>query len=60
MTGVAVRAAQRALKTLGLHPGPIDGEYGLMTAAAVAAFQQTKGLVVDGEVGPRTTKALGI
>lgn len=60
MTGTAVRATQRALKKLGFDPGPIDGAYGPMTAAAVAAFQQTKGLVVDGEVGAQTTKALGV
>ncbi|KAB2868218.1 MAG: peptidoglycan-binding protein, partial [Bauldia sp.] len=30
------------------------------TAAAVAAFQRVRGLVMDGEVGPQTAAALGI
>jgi N-acetylmuramoyl-L-alanine amidase len=55
-----VRDIQQALLDAGIHPGPIDGIYGAITAAAVAAFQQIKGLVVDGEVGPQTAKELGI
>ncbi len=60
MTGTKVREIQRKLRALGVSPGPIDGEFGLLTHAAVVAFQQTKGLIADGEVGPRTAKALGI
>ncbi|OJW70506.1 peptidoglycan-binding domain-containing protein [Spirosoma sp. 48-14] len=51
---------QQALFQLGFDPGPIDGIYGDKTAAAVAAFQQVNGLVVDGEVGPQTATELGI
>ena len=36
-----------------------DGIYGPVTMAAVIAFQKAHGLVVDGEVGPLTFKALG-
>jgi peptidoglycan hydrolase-like protein with peptidoglycan-binding domain len=60
MRGAFVRTVQRALKAEGFNPGPIDGLYGLQTVAAVNAFQITHGLVPDGEVGPQTTKALGI
>ena len=55
-----VREIQRTLKALGINPGPIDGDYDHMTAAAVAAFQATKGLVVDGQVGPQTSRRLKI
>ncbi|HET7715586.1 MAG TPA: peptidoglycan-binding domain-containing protein, partial [Bauldia sp.] len=55
-----VRRIQQALFDLGIDPGPIDGIYGSKTAAAVAAFQTMRGLVVDGEVGPQTSAALGI
>lgn len=51
---------QQALAAGGFDPGPIDGIFGLNTVAAVAAFQRSKGLVVDGEVGPQTSNALGI
>lgn len=60
MRANVVKAIQRALKTAGVDPGPIDGDYGHNTAAAVAAFQAIKGLVVDGQVGPQTAKRLGI
>lgn len=55
-----VRAIQRALNDLGINPGPIDGIFGHNTAAAVAAFQATKGLVVDGQVGPQTARRLKV
>ena len=51
---------QEALKVRGFDPGEIDGDFGPITQAAVAAFQEAEGLVVDGEVGPETAKALGI
>lgn len=60
MTGPAVRKIQRALKEAGYDPGGIDGEFGPMTQAAVVAFQISRGLVSDGEVGSRTAKMLGI
>lgn len=55
-----VKDIQRALKAAGINPGPVDGDYGHNTAAAVAAFQTVKGLVVDGQVGKQTAKALGV
>jgi len=60
MTGGEVRALQHKLKAAGFNPGPIDGEFGPMTQAAVVAFQLSRGLVADGEVGPRTAKDLGL
>lgn len=60
MTGKLVRDVQRALAAAGINPGPIDGDYGGQTAAAVRVFQMRKGLAVDGEVGKLTAKALGV
>ncbi|HKE56772.1 MAG TPA: peptidoglycan-binding domain-containing protein [Pyrinomonadaceae bacterium] len=55
-----VRSIQNALAIKNIDPGPIDGKYGPLTTAAVAAFQQREGLLVDGEVGPETAAALGV
>jgi N-acetylmuramoyl-L-alanine amidase len=51
---------QIALRKLNFDPGPVDGIYGAKTTAAVVAFQNTKGLVADGEVGPQTAAALKV
>lgn len=60
MKASVVKSIQRALKDFGIDPGPINGEYSSLTAAAVGAFQATKGLVVDGQVGPQTARRLKI
>jgi peptidoglycan hydrolase-like protein with peptidoglycan-binding domain len=49
-----VRHVQRLLRTLGNAPGPIDGLYGPLTAAAVQRFQESRALTADGVVGPLT------
>lgn len=53
-SGDAVRQLQQALKALGHDPGAIDGHFGAQTEAAVKAYQQERGLTVDGIVGPAT------
>jgi hypothetical protein len=60
MKGELVRRVQQRLTKLGFHPGPPDGDYGPQTAAAVQAFQMSKGLLPDAEVGQKTAKALGV
>jgi peptidoglycan hydrolase-like protein with peptidoglycan-binding domain len=49
---------QERLKQKGLYRGPVDGDFGGGTEAAIKAFQKSKGLKVDGVVGPLTWKAL--
>lgn len=56
--GPQVEELQKKLKDAGFDPGPIDGQYGDQTRAAVTAFQQARGLSPDGIVGPQTRDAL--
>jgi peptidoglycan hydrolase-like protein with peptidoglycan-binding domain len=53
-SGTAVRQLQEALKEAGHDPGPIDGEFGPATEAAVRSFQQEKEIAADGVVGAIT------
>jgi len=56
--GPLVLALQQRLKDLGFDPKGIDGFFGPGTVAAVRAFQQARGLSIDGNVGPNTSAAL--
>jgi peptidoglycan hydrolase-like protein with peptidoglycan-binding domain len=57
-TGDSVEQLQVTLKELGFDPGPVDGDFGPLTQAAVVAFQTANGLDPDGVVGPITAGAL--
>lgn len=50
----AVDQVQTALKNSGHYQGKIDGKAGAQTQTAISAFQQDKGLKVDGVVGQQT------
>jgi hypothetical protein len=56
--GPEVLQIQRRLSALGFYAGPPDGTFGGGTDSAVRAFQGSKGLAVDGKVGPETWGAL--
>lgn len=58
--GPAVKALQQKLKELGFDPKGVDGNFGADTAAAVIAFQRSKGLQARGLAGPKTMAALGL
>jgi Putative peptidoglycan binding domain/CHAP domain len=55
MDSVGVRRVQDRLNALGYRPALVeDGDFGAKTLAAVKWYQRGHGLVVDGEVGPKT------
>jgi len=56
MKGEDVKKLQRAL---GFSGSDVDGKFGNDTDRAVRAFQQSRGLKVDGKVGPATWSELG-
>lgn len=56
--GPVVSEVQSSLATHGFSPGSADGIFGGKTFAAVLAFQEARGLLVDGKVGPATKAAL--
>lgn len=58
MTPSEVREIQTRLKIHGYDPGPVDGEFGPRTSAAVIAFKVAKGLAARDYVGPITLTAL--
>lgn len=58
--GQEVSDIQTQLAAAGADPGPIDGQYGPQTAGAVSAYQESRGLAVDGVAGPQTRSALMI
>ncbi|MHB8872853.1 MAG: peptidoglycan-binding protein [Myxococcaceae bacterium] len=53
-----MRKLQQALSSHGFNPGPIDGDFGPRTEAAVKRFQASRGLVADGVLSPKTSAAL--
>ncbi|MBQ7223975.1 MAG: spore cortex-lytic enzyme [Clostridia bacterium] len=59
-TTANIRMVQSRLSTLGYYTYKVDGIWGSRTLRAVKNFQRDYGLVVDGIVGARTEKALGI
>ncbi|HEY7282882.1 MAG TPA: N-acetylmuramoyl-L-alanine amidase [Actinomycetota bacterium] len=58
--GDDVRDVQQRLVALGVHldPAEIEGGFGHETESAVRAFQQRRGLLVDGRVGSETWNEL--
>ncbi len=56
--GEEVRKIQERLAALGHYRGPLDGDFGGGTVAAVKAFQGANGLTPDGLIGPNTWRTL--
>jgi D-alanyl-D-alanine carboxypeptidase (penicillin-binding protein 5/6) len=52
------RKLQTALQHSGFYEGPISGQYGPLTRAAVKKFQAANGLQRDGICGPQTLQAI--
>jgi N-acetyl-anhydromuramyl-L-alanine amidase AmpD len=58
MSGPQVKRLQRLLVQRGFDPGPIDGDFGIATEAALKAAQLAHGLHQDGRAGALTWQAL--
>ena len=56
--GSSVASVQKQLMAAGINPGPIDGDFGAKTRAAVMKYQRAHHLSVDGVVGATTWNAL--
>lgn len=54
----ALDGVQKALQTLGLNPGSVDGKDGPNTQRAVREFQASQSIKIDGIVGPETRQSL--
>ena len=50
---------QKGLSELGYQPGPIDGQFGDKTRAAIREFQKDRSLEVTGELSPEMLAELG-
>ena len=53
-------AVQRALRRLGYYHGPIDGEIGSGSRAAIRRFQADNGLEVSGRIDRPLLRSLGV
>jgi L,D-transpeptidase ErfK/SrfK len=56
--GPDIETLQQMLQRLGYYKGSITGSFDIVTENAVRAFQSTRGLAVDGIVGPQTAVAI--
>ncbi len=59
-SSAAVSNLQRNLKQLGYYNGPVNGNFGQLTQAAVIRFQRANGINPDGVVGSRTLNAVRV
>jgi hypothetical protein len=59
-TRARLRQAQERLQAAGFAPGPLDGQLGPQTRAALRRYQQRKGLPVTGTLDPQTLRVLRI
>ncbi|MBX4198758.1 DUF5011 domain-containing protein [Candidatus Parcubacteria bacterium] len=58
LRGIEVTELQTLLKELGFYNGPITGQFGPLTRAAVMAYQRAHGITQTGNVGVKTLAAL--
>lgn len=58
VTQPMVKAVQRELTAKGYDPGPADGTIGLLTHAAIMAYEHDEGLVLTGEPSERLLRRM--
>lgn len=57
-SSIGEKKIQRALKSAGFDPGPIDGKIGPKTKKAIAEFQKSRGLISNGIIDSKTQEEL--
>jgi peptidoglycan hydrolase-like protein with peptidoglycan-binding domain len=55
-----ISSIQERLRLLGFDPGPVNGEFGAKTQAALAQFQLAADINVSGQLDDETLSELGI
>jgi peptidoglycan hydrolase-like protein with peptidoglycan-binding domain len=55
-----VSRVQERLRTLGFDAGPVNGDFGSKTQAALAQFQLAAGVPVSGQLDKPTLEELGV
>src|SRR5580698_3920197 len=60
LTGDAVRSVQSKLGAVAGYAGPIDGNWGPASDAALRNFQQSRGLQITGEMNQATAATMGL
>ena len=55
-----IKQVQEKLHELGFDAGPVNGDFGTKTQAALAQFQLAKALPASGTLDDQTLRALGI
>jgi peptidoglycan hydrolase-like protein with peptidoglycan-binding domain len=55
-----ISQVQKRLRTLGFDAGPINGDFGAKTQAALAQFQLSTGMPVSGGLDDTTLAGLGV
>lgn len=55
-----IAEVQRRLLERGFDPGPIDGQQGPRTAAAIRSFQSANAMEPDGQISEALLNALGM
>ncbi|HZQ73469.1 MAG TPA: peptidoglycan-binding domain-containing protein, partial [Burkholderiales bacterium] len=55
-----IQQVQQKLRALGFDAGPVNGDFGSKTQAALAQFQLARSLPVSGSLDAATLDALGL
>lgn len=55
-----IKSAQEKLNALGFYSGPINGDFGPYTQAALAQFQLSRTLPASGQLDAETSLELGV
>jgi peptidoglycan hydrolase-like protein with peptidoglycan-binding domain len=55
-----IGAVQEKLRQLGFDPGPVNGDFGAKTQAALAQFQLSRTIPASGQLDDQTLAELGV